>query len=125
MGKLIYGDLSYVLNGVFFEVHNQLGFGHREKVYCQAIIQSLKRNKLNFIYQFKIPLFFHNGQIGNRFMDFLVESKIVVEVKAKKRALSTDFKQIHEYLKFSGYKLGLLVIFKDEEVKIYRILNAF
>jgi len=125
MGKLIYGDLSFILNGIFFDVHNQLGFGHREKAYCQAIIQSLKRNKINFIYQFKIPLFFNNGQIGKRYMDFLVGNKVVVEVKSKKRVLNRDFKQLYEYLKFSEYKLGLLVIFKEEEVKIYRILNIY
>ena len=123
MSKLIYGDLSYELNGIFYAVHNCLGFGHREKAYCQAIIKALMKKKINFVYQFKIPLFYLNEQIGKRFADFLIEDKIVVEIKTKNRVRDRDFKQLNEYVNFAGYKLGLLVIFKEDEVKIYRILN--
>lgn len=125
MSKLIYKDLSYVVNGILFETHNQIGFGYREKVYCQAIIELLKEKDINFIYQYKIPLFFYNKEIGKRYMDFLIDDKIVVEIKVRNKIRTREFNQLKEYLRFSGYKLGLLVVFEEEGVKIYRVLNIY
>jgi len=125
MTKIIYKDLGYILNGIFFEVYNQLGYGHREKAYCQAIIECLKRDNINFIYQFKIPLIFYKKEIGKRYLDFLIDDKIVIEVKTGNKATDKEFRQIKEYIKLTNYKLGLLVVFREKEVKIYRVLNLY
>ncbi|HUT22074.1 MAG TPA: GxxExxY protein [Candidatus Bipolaricaulota bacterium] len=124
MTEILYKDLSYVLNGIFFDVYNTIGYGKREKAYCQAIIKALYNNKIKFLYQFKVPLIYHEHKIGNRYADFFIDDKIIVEIKVGKTT-SSDFNQIKEYLNVSGLKLGLLVAFKKEEVKIYRVLNLY
>jgi len=125
MTKLIYEDLTYILRGIFFEVYNCLGPGYREKTYCDAIIKLLDKNKIKFKYQLKFSVMFYNKEVGKRYFDFLIDDKIVVEIKIGNKNSRRDFKQIKEYLNISGYKLGLFVLFRDKDVKIYRIPNLY
>jgi len=124
MTEIIYKDLCYVLNGIFFDVQNTVGYGMREKAYCQAIQKALDNNKIQYFYQYKTPLTYHEHIVGKRYFDFLIENKIIIEVKVGKTT-SSDFNQIKEYLNISNLKLGLLVVFQKEEVKIYRVVNLY
>jgi GxxExxY protein len=123
MVDLIYKDLSYVLNGIFFEAYNYLGKGHKEKAYCDIIIQLLKESGMTFVYQYKIPIMYHNREASKRYFDFFIDNKIVVETKVGNKPSGKDFEQIKEYLRLSGLELGLLVMFRDSDVKIFRVLN--
>lgn len=123
MTEIKYKELGYALNGIFFKVQNNLGAGHREKFYCQAIIQCLKDAKMPFVYQHKVNLEIEDKIFGRRFFDFLIDDKIVVEIKVGNKIPPANFAQIKEYLRISGYQLGLLVVFRSEDVKIYRVLN--
>jgi len=121
--KLIYKDLSYVLNGIVFQVFKYHGPGYREKTYCQSLGKLLKQNNISFEEQYKVPLTLYSEKLSNRYFDFIIDDKIVIEVKVGKRLYQKDFDQVTEYLKLSGYKLGLLVLFGSEKADIYRILN--
>ncbi len=115
--KLIHSELSYVLNGIFFKIHNKLGRFAREKQYSDVLEEEFKSQNIN--HKREIDL----NSSGNRF-DFLIENKIVVEVKAKPFVTKSDYYQVNRYLESSGIELGLIVNFRHRYLKPKRIVNA-
>lgn len=121
---LLYPELSYKVIGTTFEVYNHLGPGYLEKYYQKAISVALKESGLKFKEQVYAPLTFKNERIKKCFFDFLVEDKIVLELKIGDRFSKQDIGQIHSYLKVSKLKLGLLINFTSLGVKFKRIVNT-
>ena len=123
MADLIYKDMSYVLNGIAFQVDNALGYGSREKVYADAFETILKSKKINFereiIHEIKID----NKIIAKRCFDFLIDGKIIIEIKVGDYRYRETYHQVLEYLKFGKIKLGLIIRFSPNGVRIKRILN--
>ncbi len=107
-----------------FEVFNKLGPGYLEKYYQRAISASLKEGNLKFKEQLYAPLIFKDTKIGKCFFDFLVEDKIVLELKTGDRFSKKDIGQIYSYLKVKNLELGLLVNFTNQGVRFKRILNV-
>lgn len=120
---LIYPELSYQLVGVMYDVHNQLGGGLKEKTYEQTIRVALESKGLNYKQQIHLPIKYNGTKVSSRFLDFLVDDKIIVELKAGKRFTETYIRQISEYLKTTGIKLGLLVNFGEDKVTVKRVVN--
>lgn len=120
---LIYPELSYKIIGILFDVYNQLGYGYQEKYYEKAVATSLKLAGLNYKEQFSIPLKFKGEKIGNYFLDFLVDDKVVLELKRGERVAKSNIDQIFAYLKAMGLKLGILAQFTPSGIKFRRILN--
>ncbi|HCC23234.1 TPA: GxxExxY protein [Candidatus Falkowbacteria bacterium] len=116
-------DLSYVLNGLFYQIYKQLGYGLREASYCQLLESLLKQKTINYVKESKIPLQLYGREITYRKIDFLIEDCIIIEIKASSLISQKHFYQVKEYLKLSGIKLGLLVHFNQKNVNIYRIIN--
>lgn len=114
-----------MLNGIFFTAYKTLGGNCREHTYCEIISELLNKNKIKFTYQQQVPLKLYEHQIRKRFTDFIIEDSIVIEVKVKDWATTTDFAQLHEYLRLTGHKLGLLVLFKKNKAQIFRVLNLY
>lgn len=121
---LLYPELSYKIIGSLFEVFNKLGPGYLEKYYQNAISVSFKDVGLTFKEQVYTPLIFKNTKIGRCFLDFLIEDKIILELKVGDRFSRQDIEQIHSYLKANSLQLGLLVNFTSQGVKFKRIINA-
>lgn len=122
--KLIYPKISFTIVGCLFEVFKTLGPGHREKYYQKAVAEELKRRSVSFIEQYKIDLAYKGQKIGKCFFDFLIEGKIILELKTGKYFKRVNFEQLLEYLKTSNFKLGIIATFTEEGVKFYRILNS-
>jgi len=120
---LIYPELSFKIIGILFEVFNNLGYGYQEKYYQKAVAISFKENKINFKEQVYFPLRYKDIKLGNSYFDFLVEGKIIIELKKGDRFSKHDITQIYSYLKISNLQLGLLVNFTSKGVKYKRILN--
>jgi GxxExxY protein len=120
---LIYPELSYKIIGIMFEVYNNLGPGHKEIYYQKAIAVAFRKNKIKFEEQVLVPLKYLNEKIGRYFLDFLVENKIVLEIKRGDRFSRRDIEQLYSYLKAKNLKLGLLINFTNGGVKFRRILN--
>lgn len=120
---IIYSDLSYKVIGILFDVFNQLGYGYQEKYYQKAIAISFSESKIKFKQEVYSPLKFNNQKVGNYYFDFLIEDKIVLEIKRGNHFSRKDIEQIYSYLKVSKLKLGLLVNFTSKGIKFKRILN--
>ena len=122
---VLYPELSYRIMGVLFEVSRELGFGHKEKYYGNAIIEGFKEAGIPFTAQLYSPLLFKGKVVGKYFLDFLIDSTIVLEIK--KGNLYSSQKQIEQvvsYLKVNNLKLGILAQFTSEGVKYRRVVNV-
>jgi GxxExxY protein len=94
MTKLIYPELSYLLVGAMFSVYNRMGFGYHEKYYQRAFAKELQFLKLKYKKEGLVKISYRETIIGRYFVDFLVENKIVVEIKVAKEFYPTHLKQI-------------------------------
>ncbi|MBU2542322.1 GxxExxY protein [Patescibacteria group bacterium] len=115
-GELIYPDLSYRINGILFSVHNEVGQYGREKQYGDLLETKLKENGLNFKREFRI------GSTGN-IVDFIIDDKIILELKTKRILEKNDYEQVQRYLQQTKLKLGLLINFRNKYVKPTRIVK--
>ncbi|HLD27486.1 MAG TPA: GxxExxY protein [Patescibacteria group bacterium] len=122
---LIYPNLSYKIVGVLFEVYNDLGHGYQEKYYQRAIAEAFKDNNINFKQQVYIPVRFKNTGIGSIFLDFLIEGKIILEIKRGNYFSKRNIDQIYAYLRVAKLKLGILANFTSTDIKFKRILNLY
>jgi len=112
MEKLIYPELSYKINGILFAVHNELGQFCNEKQYADSIENYLKKNNLSYEREKILPPSFENELKGRNRTDFLIEDKIVLELKAKNFISKEDYYQAKRYLTALNKKLGILVNFR-------------
>ncbi|MEZ4617198.1 MAG: GxxExxY protein [Caldilineaceae bacterium] len=111
MNKLLYHDLTYAIIGAAMEVHRILGPGFLESVYERALAHEFQLRKLQFQQQAKLDVQYKSILAGEFRADFLVAGKIVLELKATKGLTAIDEAQLLNYLKGTGFRVGLLVNF--------------
>lgn len=123
--NLIEPELSYKIVGCAFDVYNSIGLGLRELHYQRALSESMRRRGLQFIEQFPVDLYFKDSKIGKYYLDFLVDGKIVVEIKRGDYFAKTNIEQALGYLKSLNLRLGLLINFTSTGVRYKRIVNLY
>jgi GxxExxY protein len=121
--NVIYPELSYQIVGVLFSVFNTLGYGYKEKYYQRAISQEFSRLGLKFKEQVNIPVKFNDKIIGRQVMDFLVDDKIILEIKRGNRFSKNDIIQVTGYLKTANLKLAILARFSSKNLIFKRVVN--
>jgi len=109
---LIYPDESYQIMGACFEVYKEKGCGFLEPIYQECLAMELTMQSIPHVCQQELPLSYKGQALLSKYKpDFLCYGLIIVEIKAVS-ALSDIFRaQVHNYLKATGLKLGLLVNF--------------
>jgi GxxExxY protein len=120
---LLFQELSFKINGILFDVSNKLGAGHKEKYYEKAISIALSEAGLKFTEQKYVPLTYNDKIIGKYFLDFLIEDKIVLELKQGKFVSPHIIKQTKHYLSALNLQLALMACFTYNGVIIKRIIN--
>ena len=125
MSDLIYEDLTYKIRGALFEVYKEKGCGFLEDVYQECLEIELGLQDLSFDAQHPLKLSYKGHSLKKRYVpDFIIEGKIVIEIKAVKELTDEHRAQLHNYLKATGNKLGLLVNFGHyPQIQIERIAN--
>ena len=121
---LLYKDLSYKLQGVFMEVRNNFGPGHKEIVYQNALAEEFSADKIPFEKEKNINIYSPKtgNKVGNYRVDFLIDNKIIIEIKAVDFIPKNFIDQIYSYLKNSKYELGYFVNFKSPKLYIKRVI---
>lgn len=123
MKELIYKDLSYKITGLAYKIDNQIGFGQTEKVYCDAFEKLLRDEKLSYNRELYAPIRVDGHLVAKRYFDFLIDDKIIVEIKVGNYAYKEVCGQLFQYLKTSNHKLGLIIRFSRTGVTVKRIPN--
>ena len=109
---MLYEELTGKILETCFEVINELGAGFLESVYQNALLIAFRQKGMNV---------FRNETVGNFMADFLVENKVIVEVKAVSTLTSEHQAQTINYLKASGIEVGLLINFGTTRLQYKRL----
>jgi len=115
--------------GIGIKVHKQLGPGFVEKIYESALEYEFKKVNIPFKKQKIIKVKYEGLELGNQRIDFLIENKIIVEIKSVSQIIEQIIEQhqhqMISYLKTSNKKLGLILNFGKKKLEIKRLVNNF
>jgi GxxExxY protein len=114
-------EITEAIIAAAIAVHRELGPGFLESIYEQALAVEFALRGVAFVRQKPIPLFYRDHQIGEHRLDFLVEEKIVVELKAIDGLENVHFAIVRSYLKASGLADGLILNFSTMPLTVKRV----
>ena len=120
VADFLYEDLSYQIRGCVFSVYNTLGFGHKENVYQKAFAFELQKNSIPFEREKSLAITYEGKPVGTYRPDFVIDGKILIELKAVPFMPKDHEVQLTYYLKGTDYKLGFLINFGAKRVDIRR-----
>ncbi|MFA6446973.1 MAG: GxxExxY protein [Patescibacteria group bacterium] len=120
---IILPELSYKIVGTLFDVYNDIGFGHLERVYQAAVAGKLSDQKINFIEQVPVVISSEGKEIGKYYLDFLINDSIILELKQGKRFNKTNYDQVNAYLISKHLQLAILASFTPQGVIFKRLVN--
>ena len=104
-------------------VHSTLGSGFQEIIYQRALAIEMAKQGLSFQRELEMWIYYDGQAIGKRRVDFLVEDKVMVEVKAVKALEDVHLAQAINYLEAYGLEIGLLINFGGKSLEHRRIIN--
>jgi len=122
MSKLIYADLTYRVRRAIFNVYNNIGFGHKEKIYQKALAIELEELKVPFKKERALGVKYKNVVVDNYIPDFVIDDKIILELKAVEFMPKSFEAQLIHYLKATEYILGFLINFGTPKLLIKRLV---
>ncbi|OGE79140.1 MAG: hypothetical protein A2751_05890 [Candidatus Doudnabacteria bacterium RIFCSPHIGHO2_01_FULL_46_14] len=120
---IVYPELSYQITGILFDVYNKIGYGLSEKTYQKAIALALKNSSLDFREQVCVPVIYNGQVIGKNFLDFLIEDKVILEIKKGDRFAKAHIDQVLQYLHANKLRLGILAYFAPRKLHFKRLVN--
>jgi len=121
-GNIIYKELSYKIIELSLEVHNELGCGFLEKVYENAMMLLLNREKIPASQQAPANVYFQEKIVGQYFADILVDNKLILELKTVDVIANIHIAQTLNYLRATGIKLGLILNFGKPKFEYKRLV---
>lgn len=105
--QLLYPEITYKILGSAFKVFNQLGFGHKEKIYQKALAIEFDKNRIKYKREPRVDVKYDN-------------EKVIVELKAMKFFPPELDKQLVNYLKVTGFEIAIAINFGQEKIDIRR-----
>ncbi|MBS3824543.1 MAG: GxxExxY protein [Wenzhouxiangellaceae bacterium] len=111
--RLIDSELTQQVIGIFYSVYNELGRGFSEGVYENSMAIALKEEGVPFAQQYPLTVRFRDKPAGEFRIDLMVDSRLVVELKAVTQLTRAHEAQVINYLKATGVQVGLLLNFGD------------
>lgn len=118
-----YQEITQQIIGCAMKVHSALGSGFQEVIYQRALQLEMQHNGLNFEREKEMPIFYREIQIGTRRVDFFVDNKIMVELKAVIALEDVHLAQAMNYLEAYYMEVGLLVNFGARSLEFKRVHN--
>ncbi|MBU4444249.1 MAG: GxxExxY protein [Candidatus Marinimicrobia bacterium] len=118
-----YSELTGKIIGCAMEVHNFLGNGFQEVIYQRALAIEMRYQGLEFSREHEMEIFYKGEQIGTRRVDFFVEGKIMVELKAVVQIEDVHLAQAINYLEAYSLDIGLLINFGNTSLQFKRVMK--
>lgn len=118
-----YSDITGKIIGLAMKVHREMGNGFQEVIYQRALAFELAKNFIIFSREFEMPVKYKGEQIGTRRVDFLIDKKVSVEIKAVIQLENVHLAQAINYLEAYNLEIGLLINFGAESLQVKRLLN--
>ena len=118
-----YSDITEKIIGCAMRVHQRMRNGYQELIYQRCLILEFKKINLPFLTEIEMPIFYDNVQVGKRRVDFLVENKVIVEIKAVSELTNTHLAQGLNYLEVLNLEVGLLINFGTTSLELKRLIN--
>lgn len=115
--------LTHKVIGCAMEVHNTLGNGFQEVVYQRALSIELNLNNIDHVREMEMPLIYKGFDVGTRRVDFLVENRLMVEIKAVERLEPVHKAQAINYCEAYNIADGLLINFGGQSLEFHRVFN--
>ncbi|ACK73165.1 conserved hypothetical protein [Gloeothece citriformis PCC 7424] len=116
-------QLTGKIIGCAMEVHRTLGNGFQEVIYQRALAIEMTHQKLSFSREHEMEIFYKGIPIGRRRVDFFVEEKIMVEIKAVIKLEDVHLAQAINYLEVYGLPIGLLINFGSRSLEFKRVMK--
>ncbi len=122
--SLIYKEESYKIIGAAMEVHSQLGNGFLEAVYQEALALEFEELKIPYKREQILQIYYKKQLLSKHYeADFTCYDKIIIELKARNELNGVDESQVINYLKATGYSLGILINFGAESLEYKRLVR--
>lgn len=118
-----YKEITEKVIGAAMKVHSALGNGFQEVIYQRALEIEMGYTGIKFRREFEMPIFYKGKEIGLRRVDFLVEDKIMVELKAIIQLENVHLAQAKNYLEAYNVEVGLLINFGSISLQFKRLEN--
>jgi len=109
--------------GYAMKVHSVMGYGFQEVIYQRCMEIEMRNNNINFIREYEMSIYYENQQVGTRRVDFFVENKVMVELKAISSLEDAHIAQAINYLETSNAEVGLLLNFGNKSLEYKRLYN--
>jgi len=120
---MLYEDLTKKIIGCAMEVHKLLGNGFQEVIYQRALEIEMQIAGMGFAREMEMPVFYRDRQIGTRRVDFFVEGKVMVEIKALIKLEDVHLAQAMNYTEAYKMEIGLLLNFGGRSLEFKRVHN--
>jgi len=119
-----YSDITRRIIGAAMKVHSTLGNGFQEVIYQRALAIEMAKQGLSFQRELEMQIYYDEQEIGTRRVDFLVEDKVMVELKALTKLEDVHLAQAINYLEAYGLEVGLLLNFGAKSLEYKRVVNS-
>ena len=116
-------EITYKVIGCSMTIHNTLGNGFQEVIYQRCLAIELERAGLSFAREKEQPIFYEKIQVGTRRADFIVEDRIIVELKAVINLENVHLAQAKNYVVAYDFPIGLLINFGATSLQYKKIFN--
>jgi GxxExxY protein len=119
-----YSDIREKIIGCVLRVHQRMRSGYPELIYHRCLKIEFGRNALCFLGEIELPIFYDEIQVGKRRVDFFVESKVIIEIKAISELTDAHLAQALNYLGVLNLEVGLLINFGSKSLEVKRLINS-
>jgi GxxExxY protein len=116
-------ELTHQIIGCAMQVHRVLGNGFQEVIYQRALAIEMRYAKLEFEREKEMQIFYRNEEVGTRRVDFFVEGKVMVEIKAIEKLEDVHKAQAINYCEAYNIADGLLINFGGKSLDFKRVYN--
>jgi GxxExxY protein len=116
-------ELTYKIIGCAMKVHSTLGNGFQEVIYQRCLAIELEKSGIGFNREIEQTIFYEGIDVGTRRADFIVENKIIIELKALINLEDVHLAQAKNYLVAYNFDIGLLINFGATSLEYKRIYH--